>query len=491
MATNPPEPRPLVGPILYFRGTVGDRWRLSALFVLEGETEPYDLEVEGVTLAVPPRHIGNLRNWHVWRFDFSVPRVDRDQRLTYGFRDRPRGWWFAVPGLATRPRMAFVSGNGAKDERSFLWSKNGRNERWVSLSRQHGGNPYHVLIQGGNQIYADSLWEDCPALESVIAQPVQQRLTLPFTRAMADQLMYFYFRLYSRTWAQVEVAPVVASIPSVMIWDDHDIFDGWGNLSDAGKASQVARGIFQVARRYFTTFQLGASVREPVEAHWGAPVGTCTHGYRIGDVGIFLPDVTSERTPHRVFSPDTWQALDGWLQNFNGCKHLFIVSAIPMAFVAPGWVARKALSWFVDSKYEDRLRSQWRAPGHLADWKQFVHTVGEFAMRSLCRVTFLSGRIDLGAQGVIRGAGPEMWQLIAAPVVHPPLSAPTTWFLEQVAAGNQYVTDELSVELPAFSESGKRFLRARNWLDLSFNRQNRLVARWHAEGERAPVTHAL
>lgn len=28
---------------------------------------------------------------------------------------------------------------------------------------------------------------------------------------------------------QVDVATALATIPAVMIWDDHDIFDGWGS----------------------------------------------------------------------------------------------------------------------------------------------------------------------------------------------------------------------------------------------------------------------
>ena len=46
----------LVGPILHFRGVQGDRWRVSALFVLNGAAEPPDMAVDGVMLPVPPRH---------------------------------------------------------------------------------------------------------------------------------------------------------------------------------------------------------------------------------------------------------------------------------------------------------------------------------------------------------------------------------------------------------------------------------------------------
>lgn len=49
-----PAPNIILGPVLYFRGEQGDRWWLSALFVLDGDAEPYDLRVDGVTCPFRP-----------------------------------------------------------------------------------------------------------------------------------------------------------------------------------------------------------------------------------------------------------------------------------------------------------------------------------------------------------------------------------------------------------------------------------------------------
>ena len=41
-----------------------------------------------------------------------------------------------------------------------------------------------------------------------------------------------------------------------MMWDDHDIFDGWGSYSDEEQASPVFQTIFDAARAAFIKFQL-------------------------------------------------------------------------------------------------------------------------------------------------------------------------------------------------------------------------------------------
>ncbi len=488
MAKDQADPRPVVGPILFFRGTQGDRWRLSALFVLDGSAEPFDLQVDAVSMPVPPRHLAGWRSLHVWRFDFAVTRGERDTPVRYGFGTGD-GWQTMVPGRNMRPRIAFVSGGGAGHLAGARRARGGAHERWVDLLRWHDTQSLHLLIHGGDQIYADDLWDRVPALEPFLAQPVPQRFIMRFNRAMADQLMDFYFRLYCQTWAQPESARVLARIPSIMIWDDHDIFDGWGSHSDVAQASHVSRGIFQVARRHFSLFQLGAALREPPETVWGAVNDTFAQGFVLGDLGILVPDLRSERTQKQIFGPATWEALPRWVWQFNGCKQLLVVSSVPLAFLNVAWLEIGLRLWPRRTALEDDCRDQWRSPRHVQEWLRLVGVLGDFALRSRCRVTVLSGDIHLGGRGVVRGGGGELSQLISSSIVHPPPSRPATWLAERLARSPETVGDDNStVELLEFPELGRRFLRARNWLDLNFDRQSRLVARWHAAGRAEPLT---
>src|SRR5690349_3577694 len=114
----PPKPksrRELVGPILHFRGVQGDRWRVSALFVLNGPAEPPDMAVDGVMLPVPPRHVASRGNRHVWKWEFAMPRASEDTRAGYGFRGGER-WYMTVPAIATLPHIAYTACNGVEAE---------------------------------------------------------------------------------------------------------------------------------------------------------------------------------------------------------------------------------------------------------------------------------------------------------------------------------------------------------------------------------------
>jgi hypothetical protein len=75
-----------------------------------------------------------------------------------------------------------------------------------------------------------------------------------------------------------------ASVPTLMMWDDHDIFDGWGSYSPERQQSEVFQGIFNIAREYFYLFQ-----RQGVESEYCiAPKHGFTVGHRIGSIGLLV-----------------------------------------------------------------------------------------------------------------------------------------------------------------------------------------------------------
>lgn len=482
MAKSVEEPRFLLGPVLYFRGEQGDRWWLSALFVIDGDTEPADLRVDGVGLAVPPRHVGAWRGRHIWRFDFAVPRGAADGEAAYGFENADRRWSVAVPARGGTPRLAFTACNGTEDEHLIQQGTAHRNALWTEMAAQHARTPFHILLQGGDQIYADTVWRDCPTLARWRRSRRARHFAKPFTTAMAEEAMSYYVDHYIGVWSQPEIAEMLSRAPSVMMWDDHDIFDGWGSLREEEHNAPVMRGVAMVARRAFTLFQLAAAPEALPECVWGAEHGSFAQGFRIGDIGLLAPDLRSDRTPARILSERTWQALPEWLERFQGCRHLLLLSSVPLLFADIGRIERVARRMPFTGPLLDDLRDQWRSAAHVDEWRRMLELLAGFSLRSGCRITAVSGEVHFGARAVLHGGGVEMWQLISSGVVHPPPGRMLGLALETLVARADSPFPGWSVEMPRFSETGRRVIRSRNWLALHLDRKSQLHAQWHAEG---------
>jgi phosphodiesterase/alkaline phosphatase D-like protein len=116
----------------------------------------------------------------------------------------------AVPG---RMNIGAVSCNFTiRRDDTDLWAD--LRDRNVNL-----GN-VELLLHVGDQIYGDNAFQEAGTIldgRRVGAQAQQRRIR------------ELYRRLYRVTWRHPATRNVLASVPNLMIWDDHEIRDDWGS----------------------------------------------------------------------------------------------------------------------------------------------------------------------------------------------------------------------------------------------------------------------
>ncbi|MGS0686918.1 alkaline phosphatase D family protein [Nakamurella sp. GG22] len=83
----------------------------------------------------------------------------------------------------------------------------------------------HALVMLGDQVYAD---ETSPATQDKIRQ--RRDITAGSKEQVADYEEYTW--LYSESWTDPEVRWLLSTVPSSMIFDDHDVRDDW-NTSES------------------------------------------------------------------------------------------------------------------------------------------------------------------------------------------------------------------------------------------------------------------
>lgn len=491
MAPRRAEPSILLGPILYFRGEQRDRWWLSALFVLDGEVEPDDLRVDGVTLPVPPRHLTVWRRRHVWRFDFAVPRGMRDTDVSYGFPDGSH-WTVVVPGRHSFPRIGILYGSGMTGDAGS--DTDSPTALWPDLLTRHVTDRYHLLVQAGGQIDGDTVMSVSPQARALLSD-ASRRLG-PALPGVAEELMGAGFDRLLRSWSGVAAASALASIPSVMIWDGADLgrllSAAWGGREEGDAASRSLRPLLMATRRHVQLFQTGSVADSPPDCLWGSACGTLAQGFVLGEAGLLALDLWTDRNGRRLLSERDWSLLPDWLDRFAGCRHLLLVSGGPLLTPAAALLDR--LGGVLPARLRGRLGDHWSSPGRHADWERMVRTLGDFSRRSGCRITVASRGLAGGAggRGVLRGGGLEMWQLYA-----PSFTAterPGGWrsrLAEPLAIRPDHPLPAHRFEMPPFAENGRRLLSGPGWIACSFDAKGQLHARWCLPGDAGRYTQAI
>jgi hypothetical protein len=475
-----------LGPILGFRGQQNGCWSCSILSVGEGTAPPVTVSAGQLR---GPVVLGTVDGSVAWRWDVAIPQLPTAQRVTYRVGDQA-AYTFAVPAVGAPLRHAYVSCNGFSSKKLAETTKDPYG-LWRQIGVQHAAKPFNLLLCGGDQVYADAVFD---LIDGWSERTREKKLTVAWTAKRKAAAERFYQRLYLARWAQPEMAAAFASIPTLMMWDDHDIFDGWGSYDPELQACPVYQGIYAAARDAFRLFQLQCAPGERVPGAVGT--GDFSWCYDVGDTTVWAPDLRSNRNQNQVVDPAVWNALYARLDATTGKRHLLVMSSIPVVY--PNFKAVEAvLGWMPgEQELEDDLKDHWRTSSHQEERLRLIHRLLRFAQTTGTRVTLLSGDVHVGACGVLEssrpGATATINQLVATGVVHPPPQALVAWLLDKLLAGYVDEVDRgITARMLPFTGTTRKLRPARNWLSLSGDDQGRLWAEWWFEGDATSTTKVI
>jgi hypothetical protein len=486
------------GPILGWRGQDGDAWRVCVMVAHRGD-EPGALAYavgDGATETARLERIGSLGTVDVFAAEVALPLGGEQRTVAYGFEDDERRWRFTLPARGQAPRIAYASCNGFSlpgDMKKIA----DKNALWRDMAAENALQPFHLLLMGGDQIYSDQLWDTIPELARFNERPREQRAPQRAGAGLRRAVDRFYGDLYVHRFAQAEVAEALAAIPTLMMWDDHDIFDGWGSYSAEEQASDVFQTVFAAARAAFCLFQLQTDPAAPSARLAGQPAFNAFFRFATGAVVVL--DLRSERTQQQILSPESWNAVLAAVDATEGLKHLLVMSSIPVLHPDMSFLERAFGLLPGMQGTEDDLHDQWLSYNHKTERLRFVHRLLDFAEAKGTRVTILSGDVHVAALGVIQSErrpvrninADAVTQLTSSAIVHPPPARVVRYFLEQIGSEVQEIDRDVSGQMQVFPGTNYRFVAERNWLTLDFDDRNRIWVNWRIENAPQPLTKVV
>ena len=569
-----------VGPVLSFRG-VSDtgQWQVTALVgVLAGAAFPA-FSVDGKRCEAPKVLLKRAKET-ILRYDLSCAQQAQERTVQFGVGHGGLQWHFSVPGKDYAPRMAYVSCNGFSDPSGMRKLVRPENAVWADLISNHdrdlraagyvldkeqlwhekrihdkGLKRFHLLLMGGDQIYFDSIWEDLKPLKKWVGMARKDQLAFKVSAALEKEIESYYFGLYASRWLpdarrdwghtkpNLDCADAMARIPTVMMWDDHDIFDGWGSYSPAMQHCELFQVMMLHARTAFWVVQLQHAVEDlpPVrllqradvsqqDPHY-EPIPWSVHlkgdqlalpllddqpgfsfGYHVGPVSLFV----AERSRTQVMGADTWSAMQAWLNTLRDgepvhpgskCQHLIFMSSVPVAHpklsLAEGLLDTFGQDHVLDSNADD-LKDHWSHGDHEGERKRLLESLTRIAEQRMLRVSIASGDVHVAAWGSCyrRDIPPtsnwaQIQQFTSSGVVHPSLIGVAErlflQLLNHTAGKVQSIDVQHCVEMMLFPGFNRYVMPARNWLafelDMGDERGCKLWATWRCETEEGFSNH--
>ena len=295
------------------------------------------------------------------------------------------------------------------------------------------------VIAGGDQCYTDGIptldiWRQ---LDKIMGKDKGGNL-LPSLETM----VHWYRDIYRGYWGFYPVRRVFSSIPTYMIWDDHEFGDGWGShkipgelnevlpslkkngLSDADGANLIGR-MGEAAKQVYWEYQHSHNPE--------APKGQFDYHFRHKRCEFYVLDGRG----HRDISRGSFRVLGEeqfhrFKARVNGLKkgevdHLFVVSAVPVLHTRE-FVVNRAEGWTADRlNLTDDLRDAWEHDLHDEERGELMKILFAAANKGI-KVAILSGDVHASAAFKISDGDRSVFQLTSSPITYN-LSRAMSWLL--------------------------------------------------------------
>lgn len=230
------------------------------------------------------------------------------------------------------------------------------------ISRESNKNVRFALLVG-DQMYGDD-WQD-----KILAEPSEAgRLRL-------------YIEAYRKFWGDIHYRRVMCSLPAVMIWDDHDITDGWGSRTDSfqGNTSEFKpewKSLFDAAFKAFGQMQASRNPA-PLAADPREGLDFC---FRVGPWGFVFLDLRTNRNLRlkRLHTRMQFDRIRKWVEeNKRQLQTMFVVSPVVFSHGSPV-IEDLALKWWPKvMKFVDI--AGWLIPGGKSMQTRFDKSLGDIS----------------------------------------------------------------------------------------------------------------
>ncbi|KAI8337947.1 hypothetical protein BC941DRAFT_352187 [Chlamydoabsidia padenii] len=453
-------------------------WYGSCLIVMSKDVHPSRLEVTlsgGGSFEFTPECLDTYRNqYRFWRYPLALPLTRHEQKAIYYNQH------FYLPAIQHAMRFMFHSCSGFSQIPQDIKDKYGDQLMWQDVLDRHHIMPFHVLIGGGDQLYQDKIINQDFMRPWTDEKVAKKRLAMILTPDMVDGVESFFFNNYVENFGPLNpwVAKAFASIPSINMWDDHDIIDGYGSYPSEMQNAHCFKVLFENACRFYYLFQHHTTVALAAEKHGmiRGTVPTCnsvitTLGPHIGLLSL---DCRGERTKQDICQPDTYNTIFNTLQTRlpNTVKHLLVVTGVPLIYprltlfekamdsaavydlatlagktgALGDLITGKLNKWNSEPELLDDMNDHWTAGNHLVERKLLIENLQQFAREKSIRVSFLAGDVHCCAVGKLyskdmkekeEGDPYFMVQIISSAIVNVPPPVALLTILDQ---NSSYVT---------------------------------------------------
>jgi hypothetical protein len=342
---------------------------------------------------------GKLKSKKFFKTSFSLQRISEQYSRPYYLKLNNYIKFtgsITVPGLNEKLHFITTSCNGfhSPEDAKLIGS---RENTWSQILAQHKEKETanHLMVGLGDQLYCDEVFK-LEELQPWLSKKfnIEEFNAIEPTEEVTAAVDLFYFHRYLEEFSKntPSFSECLSSIPQMNIWDDHEIFDGYGSLPPLLQNSPMVQMIGSIAKKYYLLFQQGIkpnlAKKEAIEQGY---LSNSNYSFfkTVGNTTFMAMDTRSERDAKNVMTPASFEKLleDLQKQVTDTTKHLIVLSATPIVYPDKSLISD--ITWWCANPYAWKNRI----------WRKFTQWFG----------TKIASLSVLGNDGANHGFDIDTW----------------------------------------------------------------------------------
>eukprot|EP01018_Ginkgo_biloba_P005135 Gb_04273 [translate_table: standard] len=305
---------------------------------------------------------------------------------------------------------------------------------WAHLSRAIEAGKIDLLVHLGDQIYGDGdkrydaeagCDHDKWSNRFQRAREKLGKMGLDEWKNCKDEICESYREVYRETWQHPPTAKSLANCPNIMIYDDHEIRDNWGDVKNDW--TQDSLDFFIAHCAWIVSLEYQRQLHEDVDFSNLQAIKKDHHFHIVSSVGLMFLDIRGSRTFHRVQGDENpylgsqqWKDIEISLEKggvFDEVKMLLVCSPAPLVFLHHAITSKAANSV---NRLED-FKGHWSVHPH--EQKRMIDCLYKWKTTKEYReILILGGDVHCGGHSTIRiSKNTAFHQLTTSAIANRPL----------------------------------------------------------------------
>lgn len=255
-----------------------------------------------------------------------------------------------------------------------------------------------VLIGTGDQIYTDAGYNEKEYKNHPLSAWAHKCMD-PYPLLDIVEYTNHLNRCYTHFNSFTCFKNIYSKLPSVNIWDDHEIRDGWGSHGDEyteqGKLSDSLKQYYSSSRSAFIEHQLNSGPNELNNKSIDTN-SSLEQKFTINGIQVFAFDLRSNRNSNNniVISKSQLKNFKDWCNQIKKDDEVVILSSIPM-FYESNKVAIALGKKIKDGELKDDIIDSWASENNKKQRNEIIKELIKLRNRNI-KPIIVSGDVHIG-----------------------------------------------------------------------------------------------